>query len=49
MYKHQSTTISAFQEDFMRVIDCLNEKNKHFVIGGYINTSMLKCDQCIVD
>ena len=45
LYRHPSSSFTLFQENFLRVLDSLNDKNKDFIIGGDININLLKCDQ----
>ena len=37
VYRHPSSGINTFKENFLNVLDLLNEKKKCYIIGGDIN------------
>ena len=49
MYRHQSYTSKTFKENFVNVLDILNEKKKYFIIGSDVNINLFNRDQHICD
>ena len=49
LYRHPSSLFTVFQENFVHVLDYFNNKNRDFIIGGYVNINLLKTDQHIVE
>ena len=49
MYRHQSSTFKTFKENFLNVLDILNEKKKYFIIGSDANINLFNRDQHTCD
>ena len=49
LYRHPSSSFVQFQENFLRILDYLNGRNKDYIIGGDVNINLLKTDQRTID
>ena len=49
VYRHPSSTFNTFKENFVKVLDKLNEKKRDFIIGGDVNINLFNRDQRTCD
>ena len=49
VYRHPSSTFNTFKENFVKVLDKLNEKKRDFIIGGDVNINLFSRDQRTCD